>query len=126
MKRDVRRNRAAEEPVGPRDVVGADHDDARRLRRGLQRPDRGIGREVVRHRNRCDFLLDEVPRVVEHLLPGIQQCRDDLRANNKRILDYAAAGGTVVAQYNRNSTWTQYAPCNRLAFMSNNRASTLS
>jgi hypothetical protein len=36
--------------------------------------------------------------------------RDDLRANNKRILDYAAAGGTVVVQYNRNSTWTQYAP----------------
>ncbi len=36
--------------------------------------------------------------------------RDDLRANNKRILDYAAAGGTVVVQYNRNNTWTQYAP----------------
>jgi hypothetical protein len=36
--------------------------------------------------------------------------REDLRANNKRILDYAAAGGTVIVQYNRNSTWTQYAP----------------
>jgi hypothetical protein len=36
--------------------------------------------------------------------------RDDLRANNKRILDYAAAGGTVIVQYNRNNTWTQYAP----------------
>ena len=36
--------------------------------------------------------------------------REDLRANNKRVLDYAAAGGTVVAQYNRGSTWTQYAP----------------
>lgn len=36
--------------------------------------------------------------------------RDDLRANNKRVLDYAAAGGTVVVQYNRGSTWTQYAP----------------
>jgi hypothetical protein len=36
--------------------------------------------------------------------------RDDLRANNKRILDYAAAGGTVIVQYNRASTWTQYAP----------------
>jgi GlcNAc-PI de-N-acetylase/alpha-galactosidase-like protein len=36
--------------------------------------------------------------------------RDDLRANNKRILDYATAGGTVVVQYNRNNTWTQYAP----------------
>jgi LmbE family N-acetylglucosaminyl deacetylase len=36
--------------------------------------------------------------------------RDDLRANNKRILDYAAAGGTVIVQYNRNSTWTEYAP----------------
>ncbi len=36
--------------------------------------------------------------------------RDDLRANNKRILDYAAAGGTVVVQYNRNNTWIQYAP----------------
>ena len=36
--------------------------------------------------------------------------RDDLRANNKRILDYAAAGGTVVVQYNRNNTWTQYTP----------------
>jgi LmbE family N-acetylglucosaminyl deacetylase len=36
--------------------------------------------------------------------------REDLRANNKRILDYAAAGGTVVVQYNRNNTWTQHAP----------------
>jgi LmbE family N-acetylglucosaminyl deacetylase len=36
--------------------------------------------------------------------------REDLRANNKRVLDYAAAGGTVVAQYNRGNTWTQYAP----------------
>ncbi len=30
--------------------------------------------------------------------------RPDLRANNKRILDYAASGGTVIVQYNR----TQY------------------
>ena len=36
--------------------------------------------------------------------------REDLRANNKRILDYAAAGGTVIVQYNRNENWTQYAP----------------
>jgi hypothetical protein len=36
--------------------------------------------------------------------------REDLRANNKRILDYAAAGGTVIVQYNRNESWTQYAP----------------
>jgi LmbE family N-acetylglucosaminyl deacetylase len=36
--------------------------------------------------------------------------REDLRANNRRILDYAAAGGIVVVQYNRDSTWTQYAP----------------
>jgi hypothetical protein len=36
--------------------------------------------------------------------------REDLRANNKRILDYAAAGGTLVVQYNRESNWTQYAP----------------
>ncbi len=36
--------------------------------------------------------------------------RDDLRASNQRILDYAAAGGTVVVQYNRGSTWTQYTP----------------
>ncbi|MEO5739892.1 MAG: PIG-L family deacetylase [Vicinamibacterales bacterium] len=36
--------------------------------------------------------------------------RDDLRANNKRVLDYAAAGGIVVVQYNRGNTWTQYAP----------------
>jgi hypothetical protein len=36
--------------------------------------------------------------------------REDLRANNKRILDYASAGGTVVVQYNRNNTWAQYAP----------------
>ena len=36
--------------------------------------------------------------------------REDLRANNKRILDYAAAGGNVVVQYNRNDGWTQYAP----------------
>jgi LmbE family N-acetylglucosaminyl deacetylase len=36
--------------------------------------------------------------------------RADLRANNKRILDYAASGGTVIAQYNRGNTWTQYAP----------------
>jgi LmbE family N-acetylglucosaminyl deacetylase len=36
--------------------------------------------------------------------------RDDLRANNTRLLDYASAGGTVVVQYNRGSTWTQYAP----------------
>jgi LmbE family N-acetylglucosaminyl deacetylase len=36
--------------------------------------------------------------------------RADLRANNKRILDYAAAGGTVIVQYNRMNTWTQYAP----------------
>ena len=36
--------------------------------------------------------------------------RDDLRANNARILDYAAAGGTVIVQYNRSNTWTQYAP----------------
>ncbi len=36
--------------------------------------------------------------------------RDDLRANNKRVLDYASAGGTVVVQYNRGSMWTQYAP----------------
>lgn len=36
--------------------------------------------------------------------------RDDLRANNKRVLDYASAGGTVVVQYNRGNMWTQYAP----------------
>ena len=36
--------------------------------------------------------------------------RPDLRANNKRILDYAAAGGNVIVQYNRGSAWTQYAP----------------
>jgi hypothetical protein len=36
--------------------------------------------------------------------------REDLRANNKRVIDYAAAGGTVVVQYNRGNTWTQYAP----------------
>ena len=36
--------------------------------------------------------------------------REDLRANNKRVLDYASAGGTVVVQYNRGSSWTQYAP----------------
>jgi LmbE family N-acetylglucosaminyl deacetylase len=36
--------------------------------------------------------------------------RDDLRANNKRILDYATGGGTVIVQYNRGNTWTQYAP----------------
>jgi LmbE family N-acetylglucosaminyl deacetylase len=36
--------------------------------------------------------------------------REDLRANNKRVLDYASAGGTVVVQYNRGNTWTQYAP----------------
>jgi LmbE family N-acetylglucosaminyl deacetylase len=36
--------------------------------------------------------------------------REDLRANNTRVLDYAAAGGTVVVQYNRGNTWTQYAP----------------
>lgn len=36
--------------------------------------------------------------------------REDLRANNKRVLDYASAGGTVIVQYNRGNTWTQYAP----------------
>jgi LmbE family N-acetylglucosaminyl deacetylase len=36
--------------------------------------------------------------------------REDLRAHNKRVLDYASAGGTVVVQYNRGNTWTQYAP----------------
>jgi LmbE family N-acetylglucosaminyl deacetylase len=36
--------------------------------------------------------------------------REDLRASNKRVLDYASAGGTVVVQYNRGNTWTQYAP----------------
>ena len=36
--------------------------------------------------------------------------REDLRANNARILDYAAAGGTVIVQYNRTNSWTQYAP----------------
>jgi hypothetical protein len=36
--------------------------------------------------------------------------REDLRASNKRILDYAAAGGTVIVQYNRGNSWTQYAP----------------
>ena len=36
--------------------------------------------------------------------------REDLRANNKRVLDYASAGGTVVVQYNRGNTWTKYAP----------------
>jgi LmbE family N-acetylglucosaminyl deacetylase len=36
--------------------------------------------------------------------------RADLRAANTRILDYAAAGGTVIVQYNRGNTWTQYAP----------------
>ena len=36
--------------------------------------------------------------------------REDLRASNTRILDYAAAGGTVIVQYNRGNAWTQYAP----------------
>ena len=36
--------------------------------------------------------------------------REDLRANNKRVLDYTSAGGTVIVQYNRGNTWTQYAP----------------
>jgi hypothetical protein len=34
----------------------------------------------------------------------------NLRANNARLLDYASAGGTVIVQYNRGSTWTQFAP----------------
>jgi LmbE family N-acetylglucosaminyl deacetylase len=36
--------------------------------------------------------------------------RQVLRANNTRVLEYASAGGTVVVQYNRGNTWTQYAP----------------
>jgi alpha-galactosidase-like protein len=36
--------------------------------------------------------------------------RDDLRANNKRILDYAQNGGTVIVQYNRDAEWARYAP----------------
>ncbi len=30
--------------------------------------------------------------------------RDDVRANNKRLLDYVAAGGTLLVQYNANTT----------------------
>jgi hypothetical protein len=36
--------------------------------------------------------------------------RDDLRASNKRILEYAQNGGTVIVQYNRDADWAQYAP----------------
>jgi LmbE family N-acetylglucosaminyl deacetylase len=36
--------------------------------------------------------------------------RSDLRASNKRILDYAQNGGTVIVQYNRDPDWAQYAP----------------
>jgi LmbE family N-acetylglucosaminyl deacetylase len=36
--------------------------------------------------------------------------REDLRANNARLLEYAANGGTVIVQYNRQNDWTQYAP----------------
>jgi hypothetical protein len=36
--------------------------------------------------------------------------REDLRANNQRLLDYTAAGGNLIVQYNRNTDWTQYLP----------------
>lgn len=36
--------------------------------------------------------------------------REDLRAGNKRLLDYAENGGTVIVQYNRENEWIQYAP----------------
>ena len=36
--------------------------------------------------------------------------REDLQANNRRLLDYAANGGTLIVQYNRDADWAQYAP----------------
>jgi LmbE family N-acetylglucosaminyl deacetylase len=36
--------------------------------------------------------------------------REDLRANNKRLLEYAESGGILIVQYNRESDWIQYAP----------------
>ncbi|RPI50946.1 MAG: hypothetical protein EHM55_20135 [Acidobacteria bacterium] len=59
---------------------------------------------------------DELPwadlRRYDAIFIGVRayDSRADLRATNKRILDYAAAGGTVIVQYNRGNTWTQYAP----------------
>jgi hypothetical protein len=36
--------------------------------------------------------------------------REDLRANNKRLLEYAEHGGILIVQYNRESDWIQYTP----------------
>ena len=43
------------------------------------------------------------PHRYDAIIIGVRayDSRPDLRANNKRILDYAAAGGTVIVQYNR-------------------------
>jgi hypothetical protein len=36
--------------------------------------------------------------------------REDLQANNRRLLEYAGSGGTVIVQYNRDNEWIQFAP----------------
>ncbi|MBI3670501.1 MAG: PIG-L family deacetylase [Acidobacteria bacterium] len=38
------------------------------------------------------------------------ELRDDLARANPRLLDYAAAGGTLVVQYQRENTWTALKP----------------
>jgi LmbE family N-acetylglucosaminyl deacetylase len=71
---------------------------------------RGLG-ATVRVLDADDLAFGDLNRY-DAIVVGIRayDSRDDLRASNKRILEYAQSGGTVIVQYNRDADWAQYAP----------------
>jgi len=71
---------------------------------------RGLG-ATVRMLEADDLAFGDLS-VYDAIFVGIRayDSRADLRASNKRVLEYAQNGGTVIVQYNRNADWAQYAP----------------
>ena len=97
-----RRRAAAREPQG-------------RLRHGRRRP----GAHRARTDRRARRLLDENALASQDLsgfdaiVTGVRayERRKDLRIYNRRLLEYAAGGGTVIVQYNKfEFNQAQYAP----------------
>jgi hypothetical protein len=71
---------------------------------------RGLG-ATVRILDADDLAFGDLHRY-DAVVIGIRayDSRDDLRASNQRILEYAQSGGTVIVQYNRDADWARYAP----------------
>ena len=87
-----------------------------RLRDGRRRPGAAGDRAARARRSTCssraDLAWGDLSRF-DVIVTGVRayERRDDLRANNRRLLDYVEGGGTVIVQYNKfEFNQAQYGP----------------